>query len=95
VDFSIVAAIEPRILVIAVHTGRGLAPNPWRLEGGPVQSIVPAALRAPAPAAKAALGLSSSRPCFQGRAAMIAIGVILIFIIAIGALNFYEFGRLD
>jgi len=26
---------------------------------------------------------------------MLAIGVILIFIVAIGALNYHEFGRLD
>jgi len=26
---------------------------------------------------------------------MVAIGVILIFVIAIGALNYFEFGRID
>jgi hypothetical protein len=41
----------------------------------------------PAPARAAA--------AFYGEAAMVAIGVILLFIVAFGALNYFEFGRLD
>jgi hypothetical protein len=32
---------------------------------------------------------------FAGEFAMVAIGVILIFLVAFGALNYFEFGRLD
>ncbi len=34
-------------------------------------------------------------PRSYGDVAMLAIGVILIFVIAFGALNFFEFGRID
>lgn len=44
-------------------------------------------LRRPAAPARAA-----AKP---GRVNMVAIGVILLFIIAIGALNAFEFGRVD
>jgi hypothetical protein len=32
---------------------------------------------------------------FYGEAAMVAIGVILLFVVAFGALNYFEFGRFD
>jgi hypothetical protein len=32
---------------------------------------------------------------FHGELAMVAIGVILLFVVAFGALNYFEFGRLD
>ncbi len=39
--------------------------------------------------------LSLWERCFWRNTGMVAIGVILLFVIALGALNAYEFGRID
>ena len=40
-------------------------------------------------------GRAARAKSYAGRLVMLAIGVILVFILALGALNLFEFGRLD
>ena len=41
------------------------------------------------------LRLAKARQLFRGATPMIGIGAIVLFLIVMGALNLYEFGRLD
>jgi hypothetical protein len=43
----------------------------------------------------ARVGAKAAQSLFRGFTAMVALGVIALFIIAFAALNLYEFGRID
>jgi hypothetical protein len=80
------------ILVIAVHTGRGAAPKGESRDWERGASPAPVAARARSRLNRIGERAAAARGTGP---AMIAIAVILLFIVAVGALNAFEFGRVD